>query len=108
MTDTGAEVVKTSLTPAIPAEAQGFGVEVGIGPYPPDKPRSRQRAVYAVLTPISAHARALMAAKNRERVLGMVPLTQEGAQAITADPGGQLAERTAVLALREAMRLVRD
>lgn len=104
----GTEVIKSSMTPVIPAEAQGFGVEVGIGPYPPDKPRSRQRAVYAVLTPVSAHARALMASKNRERVLGMVPLTPAGAQAITADPGGQLAERTGTLALREALRLVRD
>jgi hypothetical protein len=107
MTDTGADVLKTLLTPVIPDEAQGFAVKVGIGPYPPDRPRSRQRAVYAELTPVSAHARSLMAAKNRARVLGMVPLTAAGAEAMALEPGGAEAERASGIALREALRLVR-
>jgi hypothetical protein len=107
MSDTGADVLKTLLTPVIPEEAQGFSVRVGVGPYPPDKPRSRQRAVYAELTPQSAHAKALLAAKNRVRVLGMVPLTAAGAEAMAAEPGGPEAERASRIALQEALRLVR-
>ena len=107
MTDTGAEVLKTRLTPVIPDEADGFTVRVGIGPYPPDRPRSRKRAVYAELTPRSAHAKGLMLAVNRDRVLGMVPLTASGAIELAAEPGGVAAERAATLALREALRLVR-
>lgn len=107
MSDDGSEVVRSVLADVIPAEADGFSVKVGIGPYPPNKPRSPQRAVYAVLTPQSAHARGLMAVKNRERVLGMVPLTKRGAAEILAEPAGASAERAASNALREALRLVR-
>jgi hypothetical protein len=107
MSDTGAEVLKSLLTPVIPDQVQGFAVRVGVGPYPPDKPRSRQKAVYAELTPVSAHAHAIVAAKGRKRVLGMVPLTEAGADALAAEPGGREAERAARIALTEAVRLVR-
>lgn len=107
MTDTGADVLKTLLTPVIPEQAEGFDVRVGMGPYPPDKPRSKQRAVYAELTPRSAHAKGLCVAKNRAKVLGMVPLTEAGAAEIAAEPGGSTAERASANALRAAVRLVR-
>lgn len=107
MSDAGADVLKTLLTPVVPEEAQGFAVRVGVGPYPPDKPRSKARAVYAELTPVSAHAKSLLAAKNRARVLGMVPLTEAGAEAMTAEPGGAEAERASRIALQAALHIVR-
>lgn len=107
MTDTGSEVLKSLLTPVIPEHVHGFAVRVGIGPYPPDRPRSRQKAVYAELTPVSAHAHAIVSAKGRKRVLGMVPLTPAGAEAMAAEPGGPMAERASQIALAEAVRLVR-
>ena len=103
----GTEVLKTRLTPVIPDEADGFAVKVGMGPYPPDRPRSRQRAVYAELRPVSAHARGLMLARSRERVLGMIPLTELGAAEIAANPSGSTAERAAGHALQAALRLAR-
>lgn len=105
--DDGSQVLRTLLEPVIPAEAQGFTVRVGIGPYPPGRQRSNQRAVYAELTPASEHARSIMAAKNRHRVLGIVPLTPEGAEQIALAPGSPQAEHASTLALREALRLVR-
>ena len=90
----------------IPAEVHGCRVKVGVGPYPPDQPRAWQKAMYAELVPISRKATDAFRHMNRKRVLGMVPLTPEGAEAIGLEPNGRLAEKVALDALREASKLV--
>lgn len=107
MRDTGTEVVKVTATPVIPADLHGFTVTVGIGPYPPGDPKPDQRAVYAELIPMTQRALDTMHYMGRSRILGMVPLTPEGATEILADPGGRQAEEAATLALREASKLAR-
>lgn len=102
------EVAKTVSRDVVPAEVHGFSVKVGIGPYPPDQERSHRKAVYAELRPKSRLAFTAMRAKNRERILGMAPLMPAAAREIEADPEGELAEITALDALRQASALARE
>lgn len=95
------------VSDVFPAEFQGFSVEFGVGPYPLDSPRSHRRAMYAVCKPRNAHARAVCEFKNRDKVIGMVPLTPEGAAEIEADLSGPLAEKAAKDALAAVAKLIR-
>lgn len=103
-----AEILKTVSRDVVPAEVHGFAVTVGVGPYPPDARQSHRKALYAELVPASRKAKRRMRAKNRERILGMVPLTPTGAGIITAHPQGPEAEQAALRALVQASRLARD
>lgn len=103
-----AEILKTISRDVIPAEVHGFTVKVGLGPYPPDAGHTHRKALYAELRPASRKAHRRMKRMNRERILGMVPLTQTGAGIITAHPQGPEAEQAALRALVQASRLARD
>jgi hypothetical protein len=103
----GLDILGSSLSDVVPDEVDGFAVKVGIGPFPPDRSVSDRSAVYAELTPRSSRAHALMRSKSRERVLGMVEVTPEAAAEMRADPGGLTAERASVVALAQAVRLIR-
>lgn len=104
---TGPQVVKTTSAPVIPAELHGFTVTVGVGVYPPDQPASHRKAMYAELIPVSAKARKALASINRERILGISPLTAHAAREIAQDPGGRLAEEVGTETLAHASRLAR-
>lgn len=105
MTDT--QIVKTTSAPVIPAELHGFTATVGLGVYPPDQPASHRKAMYAELVPVSPEARAALASINRERILGISPLTASAAREIARDPGGRLAEEVGTETLAHASRLAR-
>lgn len=104
---TGLATITSISKPTIPTSLHGFSIRVGIGIYPPDAPNSHRRAVYADLLPVSPDAQRLCKSMNRERVLGMVPLTPGGAELIASDPGGPVAERAARDALQAAVREIR-
>jgi hypothetical protein len=103
----GSTVLKLTTKPLIPATVDGFAVTVGLAPYPPDAPGSHRRAIYAVLEPIDERARSLLASLNREKLLGIVPITPEAALDVQLEPGGQLAEVLAREALGVAVRELR-
>jgi hypothetical protein len=97
----------TKITDLIPAELHGCRVTVGVGPYPPDGGHTQQKAMYAELVPITPVAQKRLKSMNRKRILGMVPLTTEGAGLIQADPQGPVAEQAATAALFEASKLAK-
>ena len=104
----GAEILKVSSSPVIPAEVHGFAVRVGVGPYPENAPGSHRRAMYAELLPVSLKARTAMAYMGRVRILATTPLTPQAASAIAADPDSRLAEMVATATLANASRLARE
>lgn len=107
MSTTGSEVLKSTLTPVIPAELHGFTVTVGIGPYPPGQPQPGREAAYAELLPLSEKAHHALRHIGKKRILGMVPLTVEAANECKTNPQGQLAEIVSRRAVAEASRLAR-
>jgi hypothetical protein len=103
----GKALVKLTATPTIPATVDGFAVRIGLGPYPPDAPGSHRRAMYAELTPVDERPRKFLESINRERLLGICPLTVEGALDIELEPDSRLAEAVAREALGVAVRELR-
>lgn len=101
------EVVKSKLSPVLPAELHGFSVTVGLGVYPADQPASHRRAVYAELWPITAANQEKLRRINRQRILATVPLTAHAAAVIKNDPDGELAEQVGLRAVAEAARLAK-
>lgn len=61
--------------------------------------------MYAELVPFTDAARNRMALMNRKRILGMIPLTNDGAILIERDPQGDVAERAALDALTVASKM---
>lgn len=104
----GLEVTGTRVRDAIPQELHGFKVTVGLGPHPPEAERSHRRAMYARLTPASAHAQRIMRRMGRREIVAAVPLTAEGAADCELDPQGRTAEQAALLAVGYAAPLARD
>lgn len=104
----GSQVVKATTVPVVPAELHGFSLTVGLGPYPPDAPRSHRKAMYAELLPITTHARAVLDRMGRERILAISPLTPQAAEAIRREPQGRLAEIVATQTLRLASGLAKQ
>jgi hypothetical protein len=100
-------VAEVTVTEVIPAELHGCRVTVGVGPYPPDGGHTVQKAMYAELVPTTVTAQRRLKQMNRQRILGMVPLSPEGAALIESDPQGKEAEHAALVALREASKLAK-
>jgi hypothetical protein len=103
-----AELIASTTSPIFPAELHGFAVRVGIGPNPPDSPRSHRKAMYAELLPVSARARQVTERLGRDRILAMAPLTMEAAREIASDLDGQLAEQVGTHTLRLAAQLAKQ
>lgn len=101
-------VLAAAATNTVPEIIFGFVVRTGIGPYPPDAPTSHRKAFYVTLDPVEEQARTLCEKLNRERVLGMTPLTPDGTQEILQNPQGAIAEQTAKDTLAAAIREIRS
>lgn len=81
----GAELQSVTIEGALPTERYGFAIEFKLGPYPIDAPKSQRSAMYVFLTPISQKTQKALEWIGRDRIIGHVPLTQQGALDVQAD-----------------------
>lgn len=97
----------TEAQPAIPTELHGFRVELGVGPYPPDQPRSDNRAMYAKLHPVDDKVVERMRHMGRTMVVAALPIDPQLANRILAGDQ-QATEYCGTVALMEASRLAKE
>lgn len=101
----GVAAVFTEAELTIPDEVAGFGVRVGMEPYPLGS-KSHRRAMVARLFPLAPSAHDLVKRLGGGPDGGFVsciPLTAKAKAEIAANPNGPLSEKTATDVLRLAV-----